>query len=182
MAERFRFPGPDPKEAAAYFRRKGWKVGFDFRDVWREEHAHAFTVAKAMEEDVLRTLREAVDRALADGRTFAAFKKELTPELQRLGWWGRKKLRDPVTGKRIPAELGSPRRLRTIYQSNLRTARAAGQWDRAQRTKRALPYLLYVRTTSERPREEHLGWVGLILPVDDRFWKTHLPPNGWGCN
>ncbi|WP_245429243.1 phage minor head protein, partial [Rhodoplanes elegans] len=62
-----------------------------------------------------------------------------------------------------------------------RAARAAGQWNRIQRTKRALPYLLYVRSASERKRPEHLRWVGTILPVDHPFWSTHFPPNGWNC-
>jgi hypothetical protein len=63
----------------------------------------------------------------------------------------------------------------------VRTARAAGQWERIQRTKAGLPYLLYVRTASANPREQHLAFVGIMLPVDDSFWSTHFPPNGWGC-
>ena len=46
-------PGPVPREALDFFRAKGWKVGFDYRDVWRQEHATAFTVAKVMRADVL---------------------------------------------------------------------------------------------------------------------------------
>ena len=176
----FRFPGPDPKEAQRFFRAKGWKVGFDFRDVWREEHATSFTVAKATEADVLRTIREAVDGARAEGKTFRQFQKELTPSLQKLGWWGRKELRDPLTGKRVRAQLGSPRRLRTIFRANLRTARAAGQWERAQRRKRSHPFLLYELGPSKEHRKEHVGWAGTILPIDDGWWSTHYPPNGWG--
>src|SRR5690606_37926146 len=52
---------------------------------------------------------------------------------------------------------------------------------RAQRTKKALPFFLYIRTSSRDPREEHLGWVGIVLPVDHPFWNTHFPPNGWQC-
>jgi len=50
-----------------------------------------------------------------------------------------------------------------------------------QRTKRGLPYILYVRTAASDPRPEHLRWVGIILPIDDPFWRTHFPPNGWNC-
>ena len=63
----------------------------------------------------------------------------------------------------------------------MRTARAAGQWERAQRTKRALPYLLYELGPSENHRHEHEKWAGTCLPIDDPWWKTHMTPNGWGC-
>lgn len=177
----YTFPGVVPREALDYFRAKGWQVGFSHLDVFREEHATAFTVAKGMEADVLRDIREAVDAALAEGKTFAQFKAELQPRLEELGWWGRKEMADPLTGEAREVQLGSPRRLKTIYRANLRTARAAGQWDRVQRTKRALPYLLYSLGPSENHRPLHESWAGRILPVDDPFWQTHYPPNGWGC-
>jgi len=175
------FPGPVPKDALAFLTNKGWHVGFDYRDVWRTEHAHAFTVAKAMQVDVLAAIRAEVERAIAAGTTLRQFKDDLTPTLQRLGWWGRRAMVDPLTGETVEAQLGSPRRLRTIYTANLRTARAAGQWERAQRTKTALPYLRYGLGPSERHRPQHASWNGLILPVDHPFWNTHYPPNGWGC-
>lgn len=78
-------------------------------------------------------------------------------------------------------QLGSPRRLKTIYQSNLRSARAAGQWQRAQRTKETLPFLLYELGPSENHRDEHVKWAGTLLPVDHPWWRDHMPPNGYGC-
>lgn len=174
------FPGPIPRDVLAFFRNKGWKVGFDYRDVWREEHAHAFTVAKATQMDVLTSIRSAVGKAIADGQTLRTFQKDLKPTLQRLGWWGRKEMVDPLTGEVKEVQLGSPRRLKTIYNANLRSARAAGQWERAQRTKEALPYLRYSLGPSEQHRPEHMAWDGKILPVDHEWWSTHYPPNGWG--
>ena len=176
----FTFTPTPPKEALEFFRNKGFKIGFDFRDVWREEHATAFTVAKAMSIDVLESIRGELDKALAEGRTFRRFQQDLTPTLQKLGWWGTKPLTDPKTGKTVPARLGSPRRLRTIYRTNLRTARAAGQWERAQRTKQTHPFLIYLLGPSEVHRVLHVQWHGTVLPIDDPWWKTHLPPNGWG--
>ena len=175
------FPGVVPREALAFFRAKGWAVGFSHLDVFREEHATAFTVAKAMEADVLVSIRGAVDDALEEGRTFRQFSNELTPKLQKLGWWGEQDRLDPLTGKKRPVLLGSPRRLRTIYRTNLRTARAAGQWDRVQRTSDTLPYLLYELGPSESHRPQHEAWAGTLLPIDDPWWTTHYPPNGWGC-
>lgn len=173
--------GVPPKEAIEYFRAKALKPSFDYRDTWREEHATAFSVAKATSLDILGDIRAGLDAALAEGKPFAQFKKELTPLLQAKGWWGRKDVVDPKTGETVNAQLGSPRRLRTIYESNIRTALAAGHWEKAQRTKRALPYFIYQLGPSERHRPEHVALEGTMLPVDDPFWNTHYPPNGWGC-
>jgi uncharacterized protein with gpF-like domain len=71
--------------------------------------------------------------------------------------------------------------MRVIYDTNMRTARAAGQWERIQRTKRAMPYLVYTLGPSREHRVEHLRWANLCLPADDPFWDTHMGPNGWGC-
>lgn len=174
-------PGPVPEEALAYFRSKKLKVGFSYLDVWREEHAFAWTVAKAMTADVLDSIRGAVDGAIADGTTFRQFKKDLTPVLQGLGWWGEQPMIDPLTGERPTVELGSPRRLKIIYDTNLRVARSVGQWQRIQRTKRTHPYLLYQLGPSQRHRPEHAGWEGTLLPADDPWWDFHYTPNGWGC-
>ncbi len=177
----FSFPGQPPKEALDYFDAKKLKPSFSYQDVWREEHVANFTVAKATQLDVLSGIHQAAQKALAEGRTFRDFAKELTPELQRQGWWGKQEVLDPLTGKKRLAQLGSPRRLKTIFDTNMRTARAAGQWERIQRTKRALPFLLYQLGPSREHRPEHAAWNGLLLPVDDLFWRSHYPPNGYGC-
>jgi len=182
MAENARRHSPPP-EAMAYLEGKGFKPSFNWQDVWGEEHAHSFTVAKAMEMDVLSTIRGEVERALREGVPFEQFRQELTPRLVTLGWWGRKAMTDPVTGEEKIVQLGSPRRLQTIYWGNTRSAYAAGQWERAQRTKGGLPYFVYELGPSERHRPHHeaLAKRPTVLPVDDPFWDTHYPPNGWGC-
>lgn len=178
----FTFPGPVPKEALNYFRGKGLKVGFSHLDVWREEHACSFTVAKAMEVDLLEDIRAALDKALAEGQTLARFQKELKPLLEKKGWWGTGDVVDPATGEIAEnAQLGSPRRLKTIYDANMRTARAAGQWDRIQRTKEALPYLLRTLGPSEHHRQQHVAWHNTLLPADDPWWEGHFTPSGYGC-
>lgn len=177
----FTFTPTPPAEAMAFFRQKGWRLSFDYRDVWRHEHAVAFTVAKAMELDVLASIRFEVDRALAEGVPFAQFKRELQPTLERLGWWGKQPRRDPLTGQTATVQLGSPTRLKTLYRTNLRTARAAGQWSRIERTLETHPYLLYRLGPSRVHREQHVAWNGLLLRADDPWWQSHYPPNGWGC-
>ena len=87
---------------------------------------------------------------------------------------------DPLTGRTVDALLGSDRRLRTIYQTNLRSAYQKGQYDRTMESD-AHPYLMYRIGASVRHREQHLKWNNLILPKDDPLWNSIFPPNGYGC-
>lgn len=174
-------PGPVPQDALDYLRAKGVKVGFDHRDVWQEEHATSWTVAKAMRLDILEAIRAHVDEMIVSGQSFAEFQRELQPLLVKLGWWGRGELLDPLSGETREVQLGSPRRLRTIFDVNLRQAHAAGQWQRIERTKATHPYLLYQLGPSREHRPEHAGWSGILLRADDPWWQTHFTPNGWGC-
>lgn len=35
--------------------------------------------------------------------------------------------------------------------------------------------------TVTHPRRLHKSWDGLVLRHDDPWWRSHWPPNGWGC-
>lgn len=173
-----------PEEAIAYFRSKGMALpaaSFDYRDVWRGDHASTFVVAKAMQEDVARAIREELDRAMAEGRTLAAFQADLAPRLQAMGWWGGATMTDPLTGETREVRLGSMHRLRTIFDTNMRTAQAAGRWSQIQRNRRAFPYLRYHQIDRPTKRLQHKRFDGLVRPVDDPIWARIYPPNGWFC-
>lgn len=171
--------GPVPREAVSYLRRKGVRTGFSYEDVWREEHAHAFTVAKMMDLDLLRDVQASLVRAQAEGTTFEQWRKEMAEHLSKRGWWGREEVVDPKTGKTVVAQLGSSRRLATIWRVNLGQASQAGAWERGARSSR--PYVMYRVGSSREHREQHLAWDGLVLPRDDPFWAVANPTNGWGC-
>lgn len=181
MAETEPLPIGAPEDAVAALVAKGYEIAFDWRDVWQEENARAFTVAKAMTRDLLEDIREAVTKALDEGLTLKQFQDELRPRLQARGWWGRAMMTDPADGVAKVVRLGSPARLRTIYQTNLRVSYMAGRWARLQRTKSAFPLLRYIAVKDARTRPEHAAWDGIILPVDHPWWDTHFPPNGWNC-
>ena len=170
-----------PAESIAYFRQKGYRIGFDYRDVWRQEHQAMFTVAKAMHVDLLAEIRAGLDQALANGTTFKTFQEALTPRLQARGWWGKQEVVDPVTGEAKIAQLGSPRRLGVIFDTNMATAYSEGQWERIQRNKTLFGFLEYIRSAASHPRPTHLAYAGLVLPVDDPFWAAHMPVKEWGC-
>ena len=180
MSLEARFDLP-PKEALAFFRAKGYATSFAWQDVWQQEHDAAFTVAKMMNVDLLRDVRAAVDKALAEGQTFEQFREGIEGTLVKAGWWGKAEMQDPATGETKLVQLGSPRRLRTIFRTNLQTAYAAGHWQQIQANKASAPLLMYDAVDDGDTRPEHAAWDGIILPADDSWWSTHMPPNDYGC-
>lgn len=169
------------EEAVSFFRQKGYRIGFDHRDVWQQEHQAAFTVAKATQIDLLKDIRAQVDGALANGTTFADFKRALMPAMKDRGWWGRKEVIDPESGEAVVAQLGSSRRLRKIFQTNLDTAYQEGQWQRIQATAGLFPFLEYGYSASEHPRLAHKAFAGITLAANDPWWLRHMPVKEYGC-
>ena len=200
--------GPPPREAIDYLRRKGIRAGWDYRDVWREEHGHAFTVANMMVLDLLSDVRDSITAAQEEGTTKARWKQDMTATLRKRGWWGRKEedakaaraikdelrraeakgddprkiaaLGDDLAEREAALDLYISRRLDTIWRVNLGQAAQAGAWERGQRSA-SHPYILYRIGPSKVHREQHEAWDGLLLAKDDPFWSVANPKNGWGC-
>ncbi|PZR32284.1 PBECR2 nuclease fold domain-containing protein [Caulobacter segnis] len=177
------FKARPPAQAVSYLEDKiaGGRFSFDWRDVDREEHLVSFVVAKAMTRDILVDIHSGLVEAIKAGTTPEQFVKDLTPLLQAKGWWGRQIQTDPVTGETRVVELGTPRRLRTIFNENMRMAHAAGRWERYVDNATTRPILTYHHTPKEHPRLEHIALDGISLPIGHPFWKKYFTPNGWGC-
>ena len=169
-----------PDKALQYIKQKNLKPAFSYKDVWNEEHITSFTVAKVMNVDILQDIKNAVEKAIKNGETLSQFKKNLLPTLYKAGWTGKTEIYDNITGEKKEVYIDTPRRLKTIYETNLRSAYMKGRFDRAYESD-AHPYLMYRVGPSKVHRPEHLEWDGLILDKNDPFWLTHNPPNGWGC-
>lgn len=176
-AESFDLP---PEEAIRHFRAKADHYGFSWLDTDASTHVRSFTVAKIMQADILSDVRAAMDAAMPSG-DWRTFYNELRPVLEKKGWWGVKEMVDPKTGKTVQVQLGSARRLRIIFDTNLRTSLAYGRWQRIERVREAMPWLRYVAVRDARTRPEHLAWHGTVLTADDPWWDSHFPPNGWNC-
>jgi SPP1 gp7 family putative phage head morphogenesis protein len=140
-----------------------------------------FTVAKATSLDVLRAIRDQVSKAVGDGQTFESFKRNLKPQLQALGWWGKQEVLDADTGELTAVQLGSDRRLRTIFQTNVQTAYMAGRFQRLVGNAGDRPFWMYVAVMDGRTRPAHAALNGKVFRWDDPIWKVIFPPNGWGC-
>lgn len=172
-----------PAEAVKLFRNKGLQDTFAWQDMLGGLHDREFTIAKMMDLDLLSDVHDLLSRLIEEGPTQKRFIDELKPELMRRGWWGRAEMADPATGEIRNVQLGSVRRLQLIYDTNMRTAYAAGQWERIQRNAATMPYVMYVHLDGQtNPRPLHEKWGGTILRWDDPWWATHATPNGWKCH
>jgi hypothetical protein len=156
-------------EAIKFFREKVPIPTERWNDLWKDMHARGFMVAGAMQSDLLTGLFNAVDKAISKGVTIDEFRRDFDEIVKKTGW--------TYNGSR-------GWRTRLIYETNIKTAHAAGRW--AQMTDpdvvKLRPYLMYRHGGSMEPRPEHLSWNGMVLPADDPWWQTHYPPNGWGCS
>jgi SPP1 gp7 family putative phage head morphogenesis protein len=172
-----------PEDAIKSLALRGQQLSpsFAWQDAYGADHATMFTVARSAGFDILQDIQNGLSKALQEGRTFRDFSKELTPLLQAKGWWGKQLVTDPATGDKVAAQLGSTRRLQTIFDANMRVSYAAGHWANFQRNKVARPYLRYVAIMDMRTRPEHAARNNLCLPVDDPYWDTWAPPCGWNC-
>lgn len=155
-------------EQQAYFRRKVNMPSARWDDLMHGEHAHGFMVAGVARTDVLDELRSAIQDALDNGEGFEDFRARFEDIVRRHGWIG---------GAGNESDARRVWRMRTIYQTNLRTSYMAGRWEELQK----FPFLRYQHNTVANPREEHQAWNGLVLATDNPWWDTHYPPNGWGC-
>ena len=79
-------------------------------------------------------------------------------------------------GKKI-----SPRRLETIYRTNMKVAHAAGQYQSLKDMADLYPYWRYCTVDDGRVRDEHMAMHNKVFRHDDPIWNTHYPPNGWNC-
>ncbi len=179
----FVFEPRAPAEAVAYLEAKsiGGRFSFDWRDVREAEHLNAFVAAKAATADILTDLHGGLLQAMREGWTKDRYIAELRPLLERKGWWGMQRQVDPVTGVEQLVKLGTPRRLATIYDTNIRMAHSAGRWERLMRSASTRPFLQYRHTPQERGRPMHVAWDRTTLPIGHSWWATHYCPNGWFC-
>ncbi len=160
-------------EQVAFFRGKlGNLVPTQFwDDLQKSQHDRAFMVAGATKADLLASFAAAIDRAQAEGTGFGAFKKDFRSIVARHGWTG-------WTGEETAA--GRAWRMRTIFVTNTKTAYHAGRL--AQLRDGGFAFWVYRHSDAVRhPRLIHVSWNGLTLPADHPAWRTHYPPNGWGC-
>ena len=170
-----------PQEAVDWLIERGHLTkSYAWQDVWQDEHGHQFTVSRLTRLDLLQSLHDAIVKSVQGDLSRKDWMEDAEQLLTDAGWWGTKAVTDPLDGE-IKLTKFDPARLRLIYDTNTRQAYATGLWERVERSKRTHPYVRYITKQDERVRASHRAWDNLTLPVDDAFWTTHWPPNGWRC-
>lgn len=70
--------------------------------------------------------------------------------------------------------------LRAEYNFCQASAEMAAKWEQFMQDDDR--YNLQYRTANDdNVRPQHAALHGVTLPIDDTFWQTYYPPNGWNC-
>lgn len=170
----------EPKEIVEYFEKKGLKTSYDWYEVYGEANAKAFTVAKMTELDLLKDTKNLLEKSLKEGQSYNRFKKEAESLFAKKGWTGKRVDVDSKGNAKI-VELGTPRRIKKIYNCNMNSAYAVGRYKELCEEADVAPYWQYMCITDEKTRPEHLAMHGKVFRADDDFWTHFFPPNGWNC-
>jgi SPP1 gp7 family putative phage head morphogenesis protein len=129
---------------------------------------------------MLADLKSGLVDALKNGTTRQDYLRNVTPLLQRKGWWGADAQVDEITGEMAGKGL-TPRRLATIFDTNLQSAYMAGRYKAFLANVADRPYWQYVAVMDSRTRPAHAALNGRTFRYDDPFWQSGFPPNGFRC-
>ena len=176
----FRFAiGLPPEKAIEYLSSKGYAVGFHWHEIWQEAHTKAFTVAGILKQDILTDIHQSLIEAQKTGIPQQQWEKNIGKVLYDKGWLGAEaQLLGDENGELMGKRL-TPHRLNTIYQTNMRIAERVGEYQAMKEVAHLRPYWRYVAMYDARP--SHAALHNSVYPVDDPFWDTFYPPNGWNC-
>jgi SPP1 gp7 family putative phage head morphogenesis protein len=170
----------EPKEASEYIKQKGLKLSFNYEEILHEAHHKAFTVAKITKLDLLSDVKESVNSAIKEGKTYEEFKKDVLPKLMKKGWWGDDVVvTDPKSGEEKTIKVND-RRLKNILFTNARVSYQVGKAKKIYENDN-IKYIKYISVLDNATRDNHKKLHGKILAKDDPFWNTNYPPNGWNC-
>lgn len=169
-----------PERAVEYFQSRGMRIAKDWQSLAAAVRAGSFSVAGVLKAQVLEDIRAALLGAIENGTSYADFKRELIPKLQAAGWWGRWP-HDTQTGEIVPGKGLKPRRLETVFRTNVQSAYMAGRYKGMVENSDQRPFWMYVAILDGRTRPRHRALHGRVFRWDDPIWRVIYPPNGYNC-
>lgn len=169
-----------PEAAVEYLGNKGYKITNDWRELWEDAHAKAFTISKMTDIELLKDTKNTLQKSLEEGWASQKTQRELTNMFNQRGFWGKKTITDD-NGEEKTIQLGSPYRVKTIYRQNIQSSYNAGRYLKQLQNVEFAPYFQYICVLDEATRPEHKALHGKVFRYDDPLWASLYPPNGWGC-
>lgn len=177
-----------PEEIVSWYKSKGLKTSWGWRDLWQDAHNQFFAVAKVMNLDILQEIKNEVEKIFSSGITYEQFYKNLEPTLKKLGWWGRVKASDvpgydPSSGidpDKI-VQLGSPSRLKTIFRVNSSVAYNSIRYKNQWANRMSRPYWWYIQLDRPTKRKSHEYYHNKVFLATDPIWDKIYPPNDFFC-
>ena len=157
-------------------RGEGLVETWDYDDLESKAHSKSFTVAKTLGADVLQDIYDAVQKAKSEGTSLKDFVANLKPTLEAKGWWGKKE----VDGKIVT--LGTPHRLATILDTNVKTSFAQGRWESMMNIAEYRPWFVYEQIKRPTERHDHSKFHKHIYHYTNPIVRDIFPPKGFGCD
>lgn len=173
--------GLKPEEAIKYFESKGYTIGFNWHDVDARAHATSFTVAGVLKQDILEDIRQAQQAHIDGGGTLRDFERQLTPVLTRKGWLADKARLVADEDGVLEGKQLTPRRLRTIFETNMQAAYGAGRYAEQMANAEFRPIWERVAVMDLHTRPRHAALNGFTARYDDPVWQFMYPPDGYHC-
>ncbi|ECG1391438.1 TPA_asm: phage head morphogenesis protein [Salmonella enterica subsp. houtenae serovar 45:g,z51:-] len=173
--------GLKPEEAIKYFESKGYAIGFNWHDVDARAHATSFTVAGVLKQDILEDIRQAQQAHIDNGGTLRDFERQLTPVLTRKGWLADKARLVADDDGVLEGKQLTPRRLRTIFETNMQAAYGAGRYAEQMANAEFRPIWERVAVMDSHTRPRHAALNGFTARYDDPVWQFMYPPDGYHC-
>lgn len=170
----------EPKDAVNYLQQKGYKITNNWYEMLEDAHSKAFTISKMTDAELLQDTHNLLQKSIKNGWSAGKAQRELKKLFQERGWWGKKEIVDENGNKKV-IQLGSARRVKTIYRTNIQTAFNAGRYLQQLQDVDFAPYFQYMCILDERTRPAHRALHGKVFRYDDPIWASLYPPNGWGC-
>lgn len=165
------------QEAVDFLKQKIALPSKTWRDLAGNAHDRGLVVAGAMQQALIEDFAAAI-RQFPQGMDPVTWQAEFERIVKKHGWTG-------WTGEET--EAGRAWRARVIYDTNLKTASAAGRYKQMTDPDvlKRRPFWRYIHgyeRTPEVPRDEHLALDGKVFRADDPIWDKIYPPNGWNCS
>ncbi|MGY4700421.1 phage minor head protein [Avibacterium paragallinarum] len=174
--------GLEPEEAIQFLKsKKALLDHLDEKGLMESARAKATRIANITSLEMTKDIYQSLITAQEQGQSYGEWKKGIFEHCKKKGWIaGYDKgylMADPKTGEFF----GTPRRLETIYRTNMQAAYSAQRYQQMRDNVDNRPYWQYSAVNDDRTRPSHSVMNGLVYAYDDPFWHTFYPPNGFNC-